>query len=100
MAVKMLLTWDLLPGREQEYFEFVVRDFIPSVQKMGMEPSDAWFTVFGNQPQIMVALQSTSLENMEKILKSSDWNSLKNQLLDYIEDFNYKIVPARPGFQL
>ncbi|MBN1537991.1 MAG: NIPSNAP family protein [Anaerolineales bacterium] len=100
MAVKMLLTWDLLPGREQEYFEFVVRDFIPSVQKMGMEPSDAWFTVFGDQPQIMVALQSASMENMEKILKSSDWNALKTQLLDYIEDFNYKIVPARPGFQL
>lgn len=100
MAVKMLLTWDLLPGREQEYFEFVVRDFIPSVQKMGMEPSDAWFTVFGDQPQIMVALQSASMENMEKILKSSDWDILKSQLLDYIEDFKYKIVPARPGFQL
>lgn len=100
MAVKLLLTWDLLPGREQEYFEFVVRDFIPSVQKMGMEPSDAWFTVFGDQPQIMVALQSASMENMENILKSSDWDALKNQLLDYIEDFKYKIVPARPGFQL
>jgi hypothetical protein len=100
MAVKLLLTWDILPGREQEYFEFVVRDFIPGVQKMGMEPSDAWFTVFGDQPQIMVAMQSASMENMEIILKSSDWDALKNQLLDYIEDFKYKIVPARPGFQL
>jgi len=100
MAVKLLLTWDILPGREQEYFEFVVRDFIPSVQKMGMEPSDAWFTVFGDHPQIMVAMQSASMDKMEKILKSSDWASLKNQLLDYIEDFKYKIVPARPGFQL
>ncbi len=100
MAVKLLLTWDILPGREQEYFEFVVRDFIPGVQKMGMEPSDAWFTVFGDQPQIMVAMQSASMENMEKILKSPDWDALKNQLLDYIEDFKYKIVPARPGFQL
>jgi hypothetical protein len=100
MAVKLLLTWDILPGREQEYFEFVVRDFIPGVQKMGMEPSDAWFTVFGDQPQIMVAMQSASMENMEKILKSSDWDALKSQLLDYIEDFKYKIVPARPGFQL
>jgi hypothetical protein len=100
MAVKLLLTWDILPGREQEYFEFVVRDFIPGVQKMGMEPSDAWFTVFGDQPQIMVSMQSASMENMEKILKSSDWDALKNQLLDYIEDFKYKIVPARPGFQL
>ncbi len=100
MAVKLLLTWDILPGREQEYFEFVVRDFIPGVQKMGMEPSDAWFTVFGDQPQIMVAMQSASMDNMEKILKSPDWDALKTQLLDYIEDFKYKIVPARPGFQL
>ena len=47
MAVKLLMTWDILPGREQEYFEFVVRDFIPGVQRMGMEPSDAWFTMYG-----------------------------------------------------
>ena len=100
MAVKLLLTWDILPGLEQEYFEFVVRDFIPKVQKMGMEPSDAWFTVFGDQPQIMITMQSASMDNMEKILKSADWNALKSQLMDYIEDFKYKIVPARPGFQL
>ena len=100
MAVKLLLTWDILPGREQEYFEFVVRDFIPKVQKMGMEPSDAWFTVFGDQPQIMITMQSASMDNMEKILKSADWNALKSQLMDYIEDFKYKIVPARSGFQL
>ena len=45
LAVKLLMTWDILPGREQEYFEFVVRDFIPELQRMGMEPSDAWFTM-------------------------------------------------------
>ena len=38
MAVKMLMTWDIIPGREQEYFEFVVRDFIPGVQRLGLEP--------------------------------------------------------------
>ena len=100
MAVKLLLTWDILPGREQEYFEFVVRDFIPKVQKMGMEPSDAWFTVFGDQPQIMITMQSASMDNMEKILKSADWTALKSQLMDDIDEFKYKIVPARPGFQL
>ena len=55
MAVKLLMTWDILPGREQEYFEFVVRDFIPGVQRMGMEPSDAWYTMYGSQPQILAA---------------------------------------------
>jgi hypothetical protein len=100
MAVKLLMTWDILPGREQDYFEYVVREFIPGVQKLGLEPSDAWFTVYGDQPQIMAAVQASSLTNLKQVLNSPDWDSLTKQLLDYVEEFNYKIVEARPGFQL
>jgi hypothetical protein len=100
MAVKLLMTWDILPGKEQEYFEFVVRDFIPGVQRLGLEPSDAWYTMYGDQPQILAAMQSSSLTSLQRILDSADWKSLTQQLLDYVEDFNLKIVPARAGFQL
>jgi hypothetical protein len=100
MAVKLLLTWDILPGREQEYFEFVVREFIPAIQKLGLEPTDAWFTVYGNQPQIMAAIQGANLANVKRLLKSDEWDSLTHQLLDYVEDFHYKIVEARQGFQI
>jgi hypothetical protein len=100
MAVKLLMTWDILPGREQEYFEFVVRDFIPGIQRMGLEPSDAWFTMYGNQPQILASVQSSSVTAMQSVLGSSEWEELTRQLLDYVEDFKYKIVPARSGFQL
>lgn len=100
MAVKLLMTWDILPGKEQEYFEFVVRDFIPGVQRLGLEPSDAWYTMYGDQPQILAAMQSSSLISLQRILDSADWKSLTQQLLDYVEDFSLKIVPARAGFQL
>jgi len=100
MAVKLLMTWDILPGREQEYFEFVVRDFIPGIQRMGLEPSDAWFTMYGDQPQILAAVQVPSLNSLQQVLDSPDWEKLKGQLLDYVEDFKFKVVPARSGFQL
>jgi hypothetical protein len=100
MAVKLLMTWDILPGREQEYFEFVVREFIPGIQKLGLEPSDAWFTMYGEQPQILVAAQIPSINSLDRIIKSADWESLTRRLLDYVEDFKYKIVQARTGFQL
>jgi hypothetical protein len=94
------MTWDILPGREQEYFEFVVRDFIPGVQRLGLEPNDAWYTMYGEQPQILAALQSSSLASLQRILDSQDWKNLTKQLLDYVEDFNFKVVTARAGFQL
>ncbi len=100
MAVKLLMTWDILPGREQEYFEFVVRDFIPGMQRLGLEPTDAWFTMYGDRPQIMAAVQSSTMSGLQHILESPDWDSLTKQLLDYVEDFKYKVVQARAGFQM
>lgn len=100
MAVKLLMTWDLLPGREQEYFEFVVRDFIPGLQRLGMEPTDAWYTMYGSQPQILAAMQMPSVNLLQKVLESAEWGELNQRLLEYVENFQQKIVQARSGFQM
>ena len=100
MAVKLLMSWNIIPGREQEYFEFVVRDFIPGLQRMELTVSDAWFTVYGNEPQIVAAAEMPTLGALEHVMESSEWQGLIKQLLDYVEDYQFKIVQARAGFQL
>ncbi|MCZ7551864.1 MAG: hypothetical protein M5U05_04635 [Anaerolineales bacterium] len=100
MGIKILMTWDILPGREQDYFEFVVRDFIPAMQRMGMEVSDAWFTMYGDQPQILAAAQMPTINALNQVLESADWKDLTSRLLDYVENFDYKIVQSRSGFQM
>jgi hypothetical protein len=94
------MTWDITPGREQEYFEFVVREFIPQVQQLGMELKDAWLTMYGDQPQIMASAQMSDLTDMQGILDSKEWQGLVNRLLDYVENYQFKIVPAKTGFQM
>ena len=100
MAIKVLMTWDILPGQEQEYFEFVVRDFIPGMQRMGLQTQQAWFTMYGDQPQIMAEALMPDLPEMQALLASDDWSDLKLQLMDYVEDFDIKVVQARKGFQM
>jgi hypothetical protein len=100
VSVKLLMTWDIIPGREQEYFEFVVREFIPEMQNMGLEPSDAWFTLYGNQPQIMAAANMPTLAELEGIMNSSEWQSLINRLMDFVENYEFKVVQSRAGFQI
>lgn len=99
MAVKLLMTWDIISGREQEYFEFVVREFLPRMQQLGLEPNDAWFTMYGAQPQIMVAAQMPTLPALERTINSTEWQGLLNELMDFVENYTYKIVQARNGFQ-
>lgn len=99
MAIKLIMTWNIAPEHEQEYFEFVVREFIPGVQRLGFELSDAWATVYGSHPQIMVGATLPSLTTAQKILRSPEWKTLSNQLMDYVRDYSEKIVEARGGFQ-
>jgi hypothetical protein len=97
---KLLLSWDILPGREQEYFEFVVREFIPGIQSLGLEPSDAWLTIYGEQPQILTGVKVSNLNSLNEVLSSQEWDSMLVKLLDYVENLEVKTVRSKPGFQM
>jgi len=99
MAAKLILTWDIKPNHEQEYFEFVVREFLPDVQKFGFTLSDAWVTVFGDQPQILVGATMENVSGIKKIIQSEAWGLLIEKLMQYVVDFNEKIVLANGNFQ-
>jgi hypothetical protein len=99
VPVKLIMTWDIATEQEQEYFEFVVREFIPGVQRLGFELSDAWATVYGSQPQIMVGAVLPSMTKVKQVMHSSEWKTLKNQLQDFVQNYSQKIVESRGGFQ-
>jgi len=99
MAAKLILTWNIKPNSEQEYFEFVVREFLPEVQKFGFTLSDAWVTVYGNQPQILVGATLPTVESIKKIILSQAWDLLVERLVQYVSEYNEKIVVANGNFQ-
>jgi hypothetical protein len=98
--VKLIMSWDITPEHEQDYFEFVIRDYIPGVQRMGCELTDAWATVYGNKPQITVSVIIGSPRKARQLLFSEDWLSLNNRLQDFIQNYTMKLVYARNRFQL
>ncbi len=99
MNIKVIMSWDIIPGREQEYFEFVVRNFMPGVQKLGMALSDAWVTIYGEHPQILVGAVVPGLERAQEIVESEEWELLKHQLADYVTNYELKLAPLEGGFQ-
>ena len=98
--VKLLMTWDIRPGKESEYFEFVVQEFAPKLVRLGIQPTEAWYTVYGSAPQILTGGVTEDRPTLDNILESDDWKSLHEKLLTYVSNFNYKIVPAVGNFQL
>ena len=93
------MTWDISQENEQKYFEFIISEFIPGVQRLGFHPLDAWATLYGDYPQIQVGMIAVDIEDAQRMLDSVEWEALREKLFEYIDDFSYKIVPARSGFQ-
>lgn len=99
-SVKLLMSWDILPGREEDYFEFHIRKFIPALEGLGIALSEAWLTVYGEQPRLLAEAKIPDLLSAKKVLNSSAWSDLSLQMEELVENFEYKLIPSRNGFQL
>jgi hypothetical protein len=100
LMVKLLMSWDIRPGRDEEYFEFAIRQFVPVLQKLGFNLTDAWFTMFGNAPQVLVGAVAEDLTTLRKALSSPEWKEVKAKLLAYVNNYTERAVPAGSRFQM
>lgn len=99
MTVKVIMTWDIAAERDQEYFEFIIGEFVPGVQRLGLQPAEAWATLYGSYPQIQVGLLATDAPEARRVLASPEWAMLQDRLFSYVKNYSYKVVPVRTGFQ-
>lgn len=100
LPIKLLLTWDIAAGQEEPCFAFVTQDLPPKMQAAGFDLSDAWFTAYGDWPQIRIGFVTSDLQTLEDFLASETWRELKQRLLSYTQDYEEKVVVAKGGFQL
>jgi hypothetical protein len=98
---KLLLTWDVQPGQEENYFDFVTKELYPGLMKLGMKPTDSWFTVYGeNAPQVTLGWVAKSSDVIRSALHSPEWAELHGQLTDLVHNYRQRIVRATGFFQL
>ena len=97
--VKVLMSWDILPDQEANTLEFMAHDLAPAIQQLGITPTEAWYTVYGNQPQILVGAVAEDLSKMRKVLDSQKWQDLMDKLSQYVHNFEQRIVRAKGRLQ-
>ena len=100
MLVKLLLTYNVNDDASEEYRQFVLGEFLPAVQKMGLAVTEVWLTTYGDYPERQTELVSRDEDTMWRILGSEEWQELEERLNEYVNDFGRKIVPYQPGFQM
>ncbi|MBC7264224.1 MAG: hypothetical protein H5T64_07660 [Chloroflexi bacterium] len=97
---KLLLTWDVKPGQEQEYIKFLTQELAPKVIALGLQLTDAWYNMYGDGPQVMAGGITEDLAAMQEILSNPEWEELEAKLLTFVDNYRRRVVETTGGFQL
>jgi len=98
--VKLIMTWDIQEGREQAYIEFAVGEFSPTLNGLGLQIREVWYTQAGSGPEMVVTGLMPSRRDAEELLNSSEWRLLRERLNEFVEDVTVKVVKPHGPFQM
>ncbi len=97
---KLLLSYELSPQSSQEYYQFIMGQYVPAMQALGFQMSEAWHTAYGNAPNRLVGFVCRDRQTIDDLMENEAWRDLNEQLERFVTDFTFKVVPYRGGFQI
>jgi len=96
----VVLTYDVMPEQEEDYYRFTLSEFVPGLQGLGLYLARAWHTAYGDYPLRQSEFVAEDLATIRKALSSDAFHRLEDRLQEYVFNYERKIVPFNEGFQL
>jgi hypothetical protein len=96
---KLILTFDPIPERREAYFRYVLGEFVPSLEQMGLKMCEAWHTAYGEYPLRLTAFVAEDGDVLEQVLTSEAFQLLEGRLMEYVINYRRRLVPRDNGFQ-
>ncbi len=90
--LRFVLSWNIIADEEAAYFEFIVRDFAPKLSQAGIRLTEAWLTVYGEGPQIIMPGVAPSREAFDRLLQSQEWQALTQKLTRLVTDYRLRVL--------
>lgn len=96
---KLLVSYNIDPHHMETYHQFVLGEFVPAVQAMGLYMLEAWHTAYGPYPVRLLGFVAEDMETIRDVLDSGTFHGLEEKLLKFVSDYTRRIVRFREGFQ-
>jgi len=98
--IRFTISFDIKPGSQQIYYQFMISQFIPAMQNLGLQMTDAWHLVYGKYPSRINSFVGLDLDSMKAVLEGPEWENLEKRLKEYVINYSWRMIPLREGFQL
>ena len=96
---KMIVAYDVRPSLQDEYYQFVLTEFVPALQDLGIYMTEAWHTAYGDYPMRMLSFVAEEYQILDDLLSSTDWVDLEEELQSFVRNYSMRVIKYHPGFQ-
>jgi hypothetical protein len=96
---RLMMRYDIKPDQFEPYYQFVMNEFVPALQNMGLYMVAVWHTAYGDYPVRQVEFVTDSLETVREVFQSERWDRLEARLKTFTLRYERKLVRYRDRFQ-
>lgn len=97
---RLLMWYDIHPEKYERYFRYMLQDFVPTMQKMGLLMIFAWQINYGSYPSRQIEFICEDRQTLRMILASDVWKKAEARLKSYTTQYGRKIIRFQDRFQL
>ena len=92
MPVKFNQYWSVDFDKTKDYEKFIIRKFIPGMNKLGIHIVAGWTVLIGGYSDIFLEGISNDLEHLEKALRNKKYRELNDDLQNYVRNYKTKVL--------
>ncbi len=91
MTVKFDHYWTVNPRKRDDYEKFIIKQFIPGVNRLNMHAVAAWSVMVGAYSDFILETVSNDLDLLEEALRSDKYRKLMSDLQNHITNYKTKV---------
>ena len=92
MSVKLNHYYSVNPRKRDEYEKFIIKKFIPGVNRLNMHTVAAWSVMVGAYSDFILETVSNDLDILEEALRNEAYRKLRKNLQNYIVNYKTKVL--------
>ena len=91
MTVLFTQYWDVIPGKFDEYSAFVMNEYNPTLERLGINLVGGFYVIVGQGPRIMAVATVDEQNYLRKILATEDYRLISAKLQCLVWQYSSKL---------
>lgn len=84
--------WDVAPGQQQAYSDFVMTHYNPTLAKLGIRLVGGYYVAIGAGPRIIAVGVTDGLRELDAALAGAEYQSITSRLQAFVTNYQSKIL--------